>query len=90
MRGALGSSNRGPELNEPRQRLTRSRERWLGGVCGGIAQFLGWPPLSVRLLYIAVSILSAAFPGILAYIVLWLVMPPAEPPALDIQDYRVQ
>jgi len=56
--------------------LLRSREqRLLGGVCGGIAEWLGWSPTSVRLLYVAVSVLSAAFPGILVYLVLWVLMP---------------
>jgi phage shock protein C len=56
--------------------LRRSRRhRILGGVCGGLADWLGWSPTVVRIVYVAVSILSAAFPGALVYIVLWLVMP---------------
>jgi phage shock protein C len=56
--------------------LYRSRNsRVLGGVCGGIAQWLGWDPVLVRILYIILSIASAAFPGTLVYIILWLVMP---------------
>jgi phage shock protein C len=56
--------------------LRRSRtDRWIGGVCGGLAQWLGWDSTVVRILYIVLSILSAAFPGILVYLLLWLVMP---------------
>ena len=56
--------------------LYRSRhERVLGGVCGGIAKSLGWSPTRVRILYVIVSILSAAFPGTLVYLILWLVVP---------------
>jgi len=56
--------------------LRRShRHRILGGVCGGIADWLGWNPTLVRIAYVAVSILSAAFPGILVYVVLWFAMP---------------
>lgn len=56
--------------------LHRSRRhRILGGVCGGIADWLGWSPGVVRLLYVLISILSAAFPGIIVYLVLWLVVP---------------
>ncbi len=51
------------------------RERILGGVCGGIAKWLDWNPTRVRLLYVIVSILSVAFPGILVYLVLWIVVP---------------
>ncbi|MDZ7359468.1 MAG: PspC domain-containing protein [candidate division KSB1 bacterium] len=56
--------------------LTRSRNCIIAGVCGGIAEWLGWSPTTVRILYVLVSVLSAAFPGILVYLVLWFVMPP--------------
>ncbi len=56
--------------------LTRSRtHRILAGVCGGIAEWLGWDPTVVRILYVLASVLSAAFPGLIVYLVLWLVMP---------------
>ena len=59
--------------------LQRSRDdRILAGVCGGIAEWLGWSPSTVRLLYVLVSILSAAFPGVLVYLVLWVLMPERE------------
>ena len=51
------------------------RNRILGGVCGGIADKLGWSPTVVRILYVLVSVLSAGFPGILVYIVLWVAVP---------------
>ena len=55
--------------------LRRSRKhRMIAGVCGGIAEWLGWNPARVRLLYVLVSILSVAFPGILVYVVLWVVL----------------
>ncbi len=52
-----------------------SANKVLAGVCGGLADWLGWDPTLVRILYVAVSIFSAAFPGILVYIILWIVMP---------------
>ena len=56
--------------------LHRSRRnRMIAGVCGGLAESLGWDPTMVRLLYVLVSILSAAFPGILVYVVLWVIAP---------------
>ena len=56
--------------------LRRSRRhRMIAGVCGGIAEWLGWDPATVRILYVLVSILSAAFPGILVYLLLWFLMP---------------
>jgi len=62
-------------------RLTRSKsDRMLLGVCGGIAQWLGWDPTIVRVAYVLISVCSAAFPGIFVYVILALVMPP-EPSA---------
>jgi phage shock protein PspC (stress-responsive transcriptional regulator) len=50
----------------------------IAGVCGGLAEWIGWPANRVRVAYVVVSVLSAAFPGILVYIVLWFVMPGPE------------
>jgi phage shock protein PspC (stress-responsive transcriptional regulator) len=47
----------------------------LAGVCGGLAEWLGWDATLVRILFVLVSVLSAAFPGILVYLILWVVMP---------------
>ncbi len=56
--------------------LTRSRhDKVIAGVCGGLAKALGWNPTTVRILYVLISIISVAFPGILVYIILWIVMP---------------
>jgi len=59
--------------------LHRSREhKMIAGVCGGLADWLGWDPTVVRILYVLASILSVAFPGILVYLVLWILMPKAK------------
>ena len=56
--------------------VLRSRsDRMIAGVCGGFAKALGWSSTAVRILYVIVSVLSAAFPGVLAYVILWAVMP---------------
>jgi phage shock protein C len=57
--------------------LYRSRRhRILGGVCGGIADYAGLRPIAVRIAYVILSVLSAAFPGILVYIILWIAVKP--------------
>lgn len=61
-----------------KNRLTRSNNRVIAGVCAGIAEWLGWDIALVRILYLVLSLLSAAFPGILVYIILWIIMPPEE------------
>jgi phage shock protein C len=58
--------------------LKKSRNSMIGGVCGGIAEWLGWDPTIVRIGYVLLSVLSAAFPGILVYIILWIIMPPPD------------
>ena len=64
-------------MSHDAKKLTRSQNRVIAGVCGGIAEYLGWPATRVRILYVIVSILSAAFPGTLVYLVLWFLMPKA-------------
>jgi phage shock protein C len=59
--------------------LTRSKsDKMLLGVCGGIARWLGWDSTMVRVVYVLISICSAAFPGIFVYLVLAILMPQGE------------
>ena len=56
------------------KRLYRTREAMIGGVCGGIADYFGWDPTVVRLIYL-VATCSTAFAGLPIYILLWIVVP---------------
>jgi phage shock protein C len=61
------------------KRLTRDpNNKWIAGVCGGIARWLDADPDIVRLIYVLVSVMSVAFPGTLVYILLWILMPVEE------------
>lgn len=63
-------------MSGTRPRLARPLEdRVLAGVVGGIARRFGWSSTLLRVVYVVASVLSAAFPGILVYLVLWLLMP---------------
>lgn len=58
----------------PHKELTRSpNDRWLGGVCGGLAEYVGWSSGIVRLLFV----LSIIFPGpqLIYYIAAWIIVP---------------
>ncbi len=56
--------------------LARSlNDRMIAGVMGGIARRFGWNATLVRVLFVVISIASVAFPGILVYLLLWLLMP---------------
>ncbi|SMD36365.1 phage shock protein C (PspC) family protein [Reichenbachiella faecimaris] len=57
------------------RRLTRSSDRMLAGVCGGIANYFDLDPTLVRIAYVVLSICSIGFPGMLVYAILWLIMP---------------
>ena len=55
--------------------LKRSRNQMVAGVCAGFADYIGWDVTLVRALYALLTIFSAGFPGLLLYIILWIVMP---------------
>ena len=60
----------------PNGPLRRSRSnRLVAGVVGGLAEWLGIDSTLARVLYVAGSILSAAFPGAIVYLALWLLIP---------------
>lgn len=62
-------------MGQYNKRLTRSiSDRWLAGVCSGIAKYFGWDPAIVRLVYIFLTF-GTAFSGVIVYIVLWICMP---------------
>lgn len=56
--------------------LLKSRDKWLSGVCGGVAEYFGVDPVIVRALWLAAVFLAGT--GLLLYIVLMILMP--EPP----------
>jgi phage shock protein C len=55
--------------------LTKSDNKMLSGVCAGIAEYFGWDISLTRIGYVLLSICSAAFPGILAYIIMSIIIP---------------
>ena len=57
------------------KKLYRSLDRKLAGVCGGIAEYLEVDPTVVRILYLILTLFTVAFPGILLYIILWIMIP---------------
>lgn len=60
-------------MNAP---LRRSRSnRMIGGVVAGLARYLGMDVTLARVLYVLISVCSAAFPGIVIYILFWILTP---------------
>jgi phage shock protein PspC (stress-responsive transcriptional regulator) len=59
-----------------KQKLMRSsKEKMFAGVLGGVADYLGWDVTILRIVYALVTIFSSIFPGIILYVVLWILMP---------------
>ena len=61
------------------KKLTRSSNKILAGVCGGIAEYFSVDPTLIRVCYAALSVMSAAFPGLILYIIMMLIMPENDP-----------
>ncbi|MHC5090763.1 MAG: PspC domain-containing protein [Planctomycetota bacterium] len=74
------------------KKLTKSLDDYvLRGVLGGIAEFYGWSSTTLRFVFVFLSISTAAFPGLLIYIALAILMPePEDPKKFNLEDYRVQ
>ncbi|MBM4462169.1 MAG: PspC domain-containing protein [Chloroflexi bacterium] len=63
---------------EKQRRLYRSeKDRLLGGVCGGLAEYFRTDPVLVRVVFVLVTFLLGVFLGLVAYIVLWIITPSA-------------
>ena len=61
-------------MSNGEKKLMRSREdRWFAGVCGGLGHYFGIDPTVIRVLFVLFSVFVGG--GIIAYIILWLVMP---------------
>ena len=52
--------------------------RQIAGVCGGIAEYFDLDPTMVRVAYVLLTVFSAAFPGVLVYLILWMLIPNRE------------
>ncbi|HPF51002.1 MAG TPA: PspC domain-containing protein [Draconibacterium sp.] len=59
----------------PERRFYRSRDSVLGGVLAGFAEHIGASKTTVRLIYVLLSFFAAGFPGLLVYIIFWIVTP---------------
>ncbi|VXA56699.1 conserved hypothetical protein [Acinetobacter proteolyticus] len=70
--------------------LYRSNQQsMIAGVMGGIAERFGWNANLLRLIFVVISLMSAAFPGIVVYLILWLVIPKQQQARVDhVQGYK--
>lgn len=59
----------------PQKRLTRSKDKMIAGVLSGIANYFDIDPAIVRILYVVFSLASVGFPGLIAYLIMWAIVP---------------
>jgi len=59
-----------PVLNQFRRSIT---DRWIGGVCGGLAEITGIPSWSWRILFVLTVLLHGI--GVIMYVLLWIFVP---------------
>ena len=65
-------------MPDPARPIRRSySEKMIAGVCGGLAEWLGWDVTLVRVLAVLISVFTGVLPGVVAYLALWLVIPEA-------------
>ncbi len=57
-----------------KQHRLERQDGMVSGVCGGIAAYLGWDPVIIRLIFLFLM-LPGGLPGVLPYIILWIIMP---------------
>ncbi|WP_292521648.1 PspC domain-containing protein [Methanoculleus sp.] len=58
------------------KKLTRSTsDRWVAGICGGIGEYLEIDPNVIRAIWVILTVITGFFPGIVIYILLWLILP---------------
>lgn len=72
----------------PVKRLYRSRnDKFLGGVCAGLADYFRIDPTIMRLLYILLCFVSLGT-GVLIYLVLWVLVPESKVYQVPPQDHK--
>ena len=64
-------------MYENTTRQLRRQNGIIGGVCGGLGEFFGISPFWFRLLFIILGLPGGA-PGIIPYVILWIVIPKRE------------
>lgn len=57
------------------KRLTRSKDKMVAGVLAGIGNYFDVDPTIIRIVYVIFSIASVGFPGLIAYLIMWAVIP---------------
>jgi phage shock protein C len=71
----------------PKRSLERSPERMIAGVCSGLGEYFDIDPVIVRLAFVLLTVAGGA--GVIAYIALWVIMPPPDAPLVSSSGARL-
>lgn len=63
------------ELNTPKRLMRSSKDKMLAGICGGIAEYMVVDPTIIRLVFALATFFTVVFPGVLIYLIMWVVVP---------------
>jgi phage shock protein C len=62
------------------KRLFRSQARkMLGGICGGLGEYFEIDVTLIRLVFVAISLVTAIIPMVIFYLIAWIIIPIEEP-----------
>lgn len=61
-------------MSTDKQLARSSSDKWIAGVCSGVAHYFGWDIAIFRLVYLLLTVCTG-FCGVLIYIILWICMP---------------
>ncbi|MGA8034886.1 MAG: PspC domain-containing protein [Candidatus Acidiferrales bacterium] len=79
-----------PAIPLSQKRLMRSVDAKIGGVCGGLAEYLDVDPTVVRLVWCLITFFTGIVPGTIAYLVAWLVLPAPPKPSVEVMPPAAQ
>lgn len=75
-------------MSDDVKKLYRSTDdRWLGGVCGGIAQYFNIDAILIRILFIILGLIGLG--GVLLYVILWIIIPEQPSGSGEAADFSV-
>ena len=75
-------------MSDDVKKLNRSTDdRWLGGVCGGLAQYFNIDAILIRILFIILGLIGLG--GVLLYVILWIIIPEQPSGAGEAADFSV-
>ena len=60
--------------DEPRKLYRSVDDRWLAGVCGGLAKYFNLDPTLVRVIFVALALVGLG--GVILYLLMWVIVPP--------------